>query len=178
MKRLFCAFLALAMTLSCVLVLASCGSDDQKQEPAATPDGYATYNNGDISFAYPSAWTVKDGNPATIADEAGAKNNITVVYEPKNDTYEKSSDAELEKTFKDSLSMMGMSISEFKRTKTKNDYNDIIKISFVSAVSGISIRQTQFIANVGERTYVVTVTEMATDKTLVDNVFNTFVVLK
>ena len=79
---------------------------------------------------------------------------------------------------KDSISAAGLSISNFKRTKTKNDYSDIIKLTYTLSASGASMKQTQMIATVGDRTYVVTVTETTADQTLVDNVFNTFVVLK
>jgi hypothetical protein len=76
------------------------------------------------------------------------------------------------------MSAMGMTISNFKRTKTKNDYNDVTKITFTTSAAGTSMKQTQLVATVGDRTYVVTVTETTADQTLVDNVFNTFVVLK
>jgi hypothetical protein len=184
MKRLFCTFLALVLTLSCVLVLGSCNSDgDGKKDaeppkPATAPEGYTTYDNGDISFAYPSDWTKNDGSTTMLVNKSGKGNNITVVYEAKNDIYEKSSDSELEKAFKDSMSAMGMTISNFKRTKTKNDYNDVTKITFTTSAAGTSMKQTQLVATVGDRTYVVTVTETTADQTLVDNVFNTFVVLK
>lgn len=184
MKRLFCTFLALVMALSCVLVLASCnsGKDDKKEteppKPATAPDGYITYDNGDISFAYPSDWKKTEGSTTMLVNKSGKGNNITVVYEEKNEIYGKASDSELEKLMKDSISAAGMSISNFKRTKTKNDYNDIIKLTYTISASGASMKQTQMIATVGDRTYVVTVTETTADQTLVDNVFNTFVVLK
>lgn len=183
MKRLFCAFLALVMMFSCALVLGSCNSDGKDKEteqpkPATAPDGYTTYNNGDISFAYPSDWTKTEGSTTMLVNKSGKGNNITVVYEAKNNTYEKSSDSELEKMMKDSMSAIGMSISNFKRTKTQNDYNDIIKLTYTISVSGASMKQTQIISTVGDRTYIVTVTETTADQTLVDNVFNTFVVLK
>ena len=98
--------------------------------------------------------------------------------EEKNEIYGEASDSELEKLMKDSISATGMSISNFKRTKTKNDYSDIIKLTYTLSASGVSMKQTQMIATVGDRTYVVTVTETTADQTLVDNVFNTFVVLK
>ena len=184
MKRLFCTFLALVMALSCVLILGSCNSgEDEKKEtdppkPATAPEGYTTYDNGDISFAYPSDWTKNEGSTTMLVNKSGKGNNITVVYEEKNEIYGEASDSELEKLMKDSISVTGMSISNFKRTKTKNDYSDIIKLTYTLSASGASMKQTQMIATVGDRTYVVTVTETTADQTFVDNVFNTFVVLK
>ena len=172
------------MVLSCVLVLGSCNSgEDEKKEtdppkPATAPEGYTTYDNGDISFAYPSDWTKNEGSTTMLVNKSGKGNNITVVYEEKNEIYGEASDSELEKLMKDSISVTGMSISNFKRTKTKNDYSDIIKLTYTLSASGASMKQTQMIATVGDRTYVVTVTETTADQTLVDNVFNTFVVLK
>ena len=172
------------MALSCVLILGSCNSgEDEKKEtdppkPATAPEGYTTYDNGDISFAYPSDWTKNEGSTTMLVNKSGKGNNITVVYEEKNEIYGEASDSELEKLMKDSISVTGMSISNFKRTKTKNDYSDIIKLTYTLSASGASMKQTQMIATVGDRTYVVTVTETTADQTLVDNVFNTFVVLK
>lgn len=189
MKRLLCMLLILAMTLTGALALCSCDkgedakeTDEKKTEAPKTvviPEGYTKFDNGDLSFAYPSDWKKTEGSLTQLINSTGAGNNITVVYEAKTDLYEKSSEAELKNLFSQSMSAVGMSISNFKLSQTKNDFTDkITKMTCTTSIGASSMKQTMLVVTVGERTYTITITEANADQALVDNVFNTLVVLK
>lgn len=188
MKKLLCMLLIFAIMLTGVFALSSC--DDKKdgkdkndkndnQAEVAAPQGYTTFNNDDIAFAYPSNWTKTEGSITQIINPSGAGNNITVIYEAKNNIYETSSEAELKALFTQTMNAAGMRISNFKVLKIQNqNINNIIKITLSTSMNSVSMTQTLFIVNAGSKTYTVTITEVNPDSTLVSNVFNTLTVLK
>lgn len=179
MKRLLCTLLTLAMLLTGVLALCSCNNADGGKKEAVIPEGCTKFDNGDISFAYPDSWKKNEGSITQLINESGVGNNITVVYEAKTDLYEKSSEDELKQLMTQGMASVGMSVSNFKVTKTQNDFTpQIIKISMNTTAGSVSMTQTQFVVTVGERTYTVTVSETSADQQLVDNVFNTLTALK
>ena len=182
MKKLLCMLLIFAIMLTGVFALSSC--DDKKdknnnQVEVVAPQGYTMFNNGNIAFAYPSNWTKTEGSITQIINPSGAGNNITVIYEAKNNIYETSSEAELKALFTQTMNAAGMSISNFKVLKIQNqNINNIIKITLLTSMNSILMTQTLFIVNAGSKTYTVTITEVNPDSTLVNNVFNTLTVLK
>lgn len=194
MKKLICALLILSMVFSGLFMLCSCNSEENEKntdesitdankssttEKPAIPDGYTTYKNSDISFAYPSNWKKTNGSVTQLMNPMGAGNNITVVYEAKNTIYETAKESELKELFSQSLGASGMSISNFKLTKTKNDnIKSIVKITYSASMNSVTMKQTIFIVTVGSKTYSITVTETTADANLVNNVFNTLSTVK
>ena len=194
MKKLICTLLILTMIFSGLFALCSCNSEENEKDTdakitdatkdnattkPAIPKGYTKFDNGDISFAYPSDWKKTEGSVTQIINPTGAGNNITVVYEAKNTLYETAKESELKTLFSQSLSASGMSISNFKLSKTKNDnIQNIVKITYSASVNSVTMKQSLFIVTVGNKTYTVTVTETNADATLVNNVFNTLTALK
>ena len=193
MKKLLCILLSLAMILGGIFTLCSCSSEKDESSSdsgnatgnateatkSAIPDGYKKYDNGDISFVYPSDWKKTEGSITKIINPTGSGNNITVVYEAKNTIYETAKEADLKSLFVESLGATGMTVSNFKLTKTKNDnIKNIVKITYSASMNGVTMKQSLFIVTVGSKTYTVTVTETTPDTTLVNNVFNTLAVAK
>lgn len=194
MKKLICTLLILTMIFSGLFALCSCNSEENEKDTdakitdatkdnattkPAIPKGYTTYKNSDISFAYPSDWKKTEGSVTQLINPTGAGNNITVVYEAKNTLYETAKESELKTLFSQSLSASGMSISNFKLSKTKNDnIKNIVKITYSASMNSVTMKQSLFIVTVGSKTYTVTVTETNADATLVNNVFNTLTALK
>ena len=94
MKRILCALLVLVLI---VMGVTACGeqstppeTDQQTEAPeteASLPDGYTKYDNGAVSFAYPADWIEQDGSTVILVNASGVGNNITVVYEAKNDFF-------------------------------------------------------------------------------------------
>ncbi len=174
MKRLLCMLLIFTMVLAGAFALCSC-----EEKHAVIPEGYTKFENGDISFAYPSDWKKTEGSATMLMNPTGAGNNITVVYEAKTDIYEDSTEAKLEELFAQSMNAYGMSISDFKLFRTKNDYVDkIIKLTFTTVANSVSMKQTVFIVTAGDRTYSITITEATADQDLVDTVFDTLEITK
>ena len=185
-------FLALSLCLIMILtsfVLMSCdkGADDIETSAQTTvestteestalepviPTGYKKYSNDDISFAYPSDWSITNGS-STIFKGTKNGNNITLVYEDKTDYYEKLTVQKFNSEMKPMYANMGMSVSNASVSQTSNGTGlKITKIAFNNAMSGTTIKQTQFITTVGNKTYTITVSEFVSDSTLVNNVFN------
>lgn len=181
MKRILCTLLVLIVI--CVGTNA-CGNEtappetdlpetDQETE-VPTPDGYAIYNNGSIAFAYPQDWTITDGSTVILVNPSGIGNNITVVYEAKNDFYKTMGVSDFETQMQPLFEQMGMAISNPSVEQTQNQSGiAITKITFSNTVSGVQMRQTMYISTVGDKTYTVTVTETTPDAVLVETVFNT-----
>lgn len=171
MKRLFSMFTALIMCLC----LASCG--ETKEVPI--PEGYQVYDNGTISFAYPEGWTKQDGSTVILTDSEGSGNNITVVYENKNDMYASMDVEGFNTQLKPALEAMGMSVSNVTVTQTKNAGGvAITKLSYSASYMGVSMSQNLYITTVKDKTYTITVTEAKSDVKLRNNVFDTIKIVK
>lgn len=167
MKRLFCSILALLLIC---LAITACGGT--KGTPI--PDGYQLYDNGAIAFAYPGDWTITDGSTVILVNPSGVGNNITVVYEAKNDFYKTMGVSDFETQLQPVFEQMGMVISNVSVEQTENQSGlAITKISYSNTVSGVQMQQTMYIITAGDKTYTVTVTETTPDAELVENVFNT-----
>lgn len=182
MKRFFCLVLTLLLALC---VLCSCGAPaGGTTETSATtvpapviPDGYTKYNNGDMSFAYPSDWMKTDGSVTILSDKTDG-NNITVAYEAKTDAYDKFTVADFNSMMKPAYEAMGMSVSNVKIEHKTVNGEKINVISFTNVAAGRTMTQTQYIFGAGARTYIVTVTEFTRDATLVKTVLDTIKILK
>lgn len=178
MKRTTALLTAALMLLCCMLAFTGC--DTPKE--AVIPDGYQVYSNDDISFAYPEGWTKNDGSTVMLVNEAGVGNNITVVYEAKNDFYSTMDVEDFNTSMKPALETVGATITDTVVTQTKNDLSvSITKVSYnATAANGVSMAQTMYITTVGNRTYVITVTVTDSDSAanLVENVFDTLNVVK
>lgn len=165
--------LRIALSLLVMLVLAlSMTACDKKT--AEIPEGYVSFDNGDISFAYPSDWTKTEGSVTQLINPAGVGNNITVSYEAKSDLYKKMTVDSFNTTLKPMLETAGMKVSGVKVEQRKNPLGiDATAISYSASMSNVSMSQTMFIVDSGNKNYIVTITEVNADSTLVNNVFNT-----
>lgn len=190
MKKFLILLLTLVMAFALTFSLAACDESDKKdkkeesestteptpentqnKEPVPTPAGYKLYNNGKISFAYPKTWQESAG---MLVNESGDGNNITVAFEQKSDIYINMDIASFNSTLKPMLEEAGLTITNPSVEQLTND-NDtrITKIRCTTSYSGVKMGQTMFIVAVGEYNYVITVTEVTPDATLIDNVYKT-----
>jgi hypothetical protein len=187
MKRLLSIFLVLTLVIGCVLSLSSCSSESskssnnpkseekelEKNTPPEIPKGYTLYENRDISFAYPTGWLLQDGSFTIMTDPSGNGNNLNVVYETKNSTYDTITPESFTQLMNQSLNAMGMSISNVViNKKAKINNAEVIKISYKTSMQGSQMKQTALITHVGNLTYTITITEVVSDPTLVQNIYN------
>jgi len=142
---------------------------------APLPAGYTLYDNGDISFAYPEKLSKTDGSTVILTDMTTG-NNITVVYEGKNDLYAKMDNDDYAELFKPMFEAMGISVSNYHVEQITKNANGIslTKITHTASTQGSSMDQTLLITTVGNKTYTVTVTEVVNDDAFVNNVLNSF----
>ena len=69
---------------------------------------------------------------------------------------------------------MGMTVTNGAVELTENENGlEILKISYNTEISGVTMKQTQFLTNGSDYTYIITVTEVTDDAALVSNVFET-----
>ena len=165
MKRTLAILLALLMALS----IASCGAQTAKS--SKTPDGYTIYENEAISFAYPEDWTVTDGSTVTITGPNG--NNITVVYEDKTDMYENMTTESYKSELVPVYESMGLAIENPTVKQTKHNGMKFTIFTHTMITSTKRVDQTQYITTIGDKTHIVTVTEVVADDALVENVLQT-----
>ena len=144
-----------------------------EQQKPVIPDAYQLYDNGTLSFYYPNTWNVTDGSIVILTDLSNG-NNITIVSEPKNDYYAALNTESFNTEMKPMLESMGMAISEASVKQTQNENGlAMTVIVYTAAYLGTEMTQTQYIVNVDDLTYSVTVTEMVADAVLVETVFDT-----
>lgn len=185
MKKLICMLLALMMVLTMAVSFASCGEskeekenteneegkteNEEKEEEVTVPDGYTMYENGDICFAIPESW--EKSTDDMIMDKNG--NTINVVTEDKTDLYDKLTKEEYEETYVPIYESMGMTVTNVSLEHTETNGLKVLKVAYTMSVQGVSMKQTQYITTVGEKTYTVTVCLVSNVDGLVENVFNT-----
>ena len=165
MKKSLSILLALLM----ILCLIACGA--QTAESTKTPDGYTIYENNAISFAYPEDWTVTDGSTVTITGPNG--NNITVVYEDKTDMYENMTTESYKSELVPVYESMGLAIENPNVKQTQHNDMKLTIFTHTMITSSKCVNQTQYITTIGDKTHIVTVTEVVEDDTLVENVLQT-----
>ena len=178
MKRKFSFVLLLMLVVCCVFACGTAADGTTATTEATIPEGYTTYSNGDISFAYPSAWKKQAGSVVMLVNESGVGNNITVAYEAKTNMYNTFTVADFNSMMKPAYEAMGMAVKNPAVSHKEVGGEKVNVISYTATVSGKDIKQTQYIVNAGEYTYVITVTETEADAALVKNVFETIKVLK
>ncbi len=181
MKKAFRIILTLCIMLTLAFALTAC--DKQGATPTAQPtpvptvtipEGYIMYDNGSISFVYPQNWSKTDASVTMLINPTGVGNNITVAYEAKSDIYKTMTVDSFNTTLKPSMDAVGMNVTGVSvEQKTNALGNSIPTISYTASMSGVSIKQTLFVIDSGDKNYIVTVTETNADRQLVDNVFNT-----
>ena len=179
--RILCLALAMLM-LFCVVSCEKKDDDNEEPTPPAktvtvnAPAGYAVFKNDDIGFAYPEGWTKSDASVVMLVDETRG-NNITVAYEAKTSEYENMTQAEAEEGIRELAVAMGGTASNIvlKKETTQNGLS-ITKISYTLAIPSVATMNQVLIAtNAGDRTYVITVTEVVADDDLLTTVLNTLV---
>ena len=149
-------------------------AEETTTEPTPViPTGYQLYSDGTIAFAYPKNWSKTDGS-TVILQNTGNGNNITVVYEAKTDYYEALTKTKFQNELKPALESIGMSISDETVTQTENDNGmKITEIAYLAVSQGRTLKQPLLITTVGQYTYTVTLTEMQTDDTVNQILFDT-----
>ena len=186
MKKLLVLMLALMLMVTS-FVMVSC--DEKKEEAKESqgtteeqttekptlkaPTGYQLYNDGHIAFAYPEGWAKTDGS-TVLLQKAGERNNISVVYEAKTDYYEKMTTSTFVSELKPVYATMGMTLSNESVTQVENEWGTkITKVTYTAKVQSSTMKQTQLVTTIGERTYTVTFTEVQTDANGVQTLFDT-----
>ena len=175
MKKALCTLLALVMVLGCAFALAACSKDEggKENKTPAIPAGYQKFTIEDIAFAYPEGWQKQDGSVTMLVNASGQGNNITVVYTAKDSTFDNMTVEKFNTDIKPSYEAAGLSVSNASVETVKSNGLSVLKISYTAVVSGVSMEQTQYVVNVGSKTYAITVTEVTPDATLVSTVLDT-----
>ena len=178
--------LSVLLVLVLALAMTACGGTTETTTEAVTttteapitteaplPEGYTLYDNGDISFAYPESFVKNDGSTVILTNVTNG-NNITVVYEAKNDMYETLDNNGYKELFKPMFESMGISVSKYNVEQVAKNTKGIslTKITHTASVQGTSIEHTLLITTVGNKTYTVTITEVVNDDAYLNNVMN------
>ena len=173
MKKLSKNTIIYALILSLTLILGACNKE------TSIPEGYQLYDDGAISFAYPDDWIKNEASIVILINESGIGNNISVVYESNTGIYENMTKESYTETYTALYEAMGLSveINEFE-TLTNTNGLSIIKISQTTVTMGIEMAQTQYITDIGDLTYIITISETTPDAELVQNVFDTLNLVK
>lgn len=190
MKKLLCLLLAMTMLMGSLFVLSACDEKDkdkksedttEEKETFKLPEGYTTYENDYISFAYPSEWTKTDlGKDSGVMIMDGTTgNNITAVPEEYSDMYKTMTVKEFDNLIKPQLTASGLSVSNVKIEQIKGT-NDlaITRITYTVKSSGVTMKQFVYVVPSGDRNYAVTITETKAVDGLVDTVLASLVAKK
>lgn len=195
MKKPTCYLLAIVLALGCVCLFSACGEEQSEQSTHSMASGQAEssepteeskyvlpedcqlYDDGYISFAYPSDWSVTDGSTVILQGTENT-NNITVVYEAATDAYEKWTVASFNEVMKPSYDALGMTVSDVKVDQKKKGDLHVTEISYNMMYSGTDMKQTVYVVTVSDRTYSATVTEVVADSALVSNVYDSLTAKK
>ena len=172
MKRFLSILLALFMIAACALTMVACdkkdGDEEDKPKGGGTvevnaPVGYTVWKNEDIGFAYPSSWTEMDypGILLLVQDQLG--NNLNVLSEAKNSVYSTVTNENFMEVMGPSYAMVGSTITSHNVSHFNTAEGvRVNKFTFKNTmpVSGVSVTvyQTQFYVNAGNKTYAITVT--------------------
>ncbi len=140
---------------------------------SSVPSGYKLFSNDDISFAYPSTWEKDEEDGMALLQGTQNTNNITVVSEDATDIYDDMTAQSFEEEYAPIYELMGMTLTNVKVSHKTTNGLDVIVISYDAEISGVTMKQTQYVITVGEYTYTVSITETVADPALAENVFNT-----
>ena len=180
MKRILCTILVFVM----IFGLMACGGNDKGEttETAKRPvaaDGYQLFEHEAITFAYPSNWTqTEQSGVVVLMDAADATTNITLAYEIKSNLYASMTKETFASQLQPSLEQAGMTISNVTVAQISNDYNGLTKIAYQAEVMGITMSQTMFIVASGNYNYIVSVTQLTADESLITAVQSTLCALQ
>ena len=179
MRRILSFLLTLTLLIGCMLSITGCDleflkkDEKKKSEPEIEcPEGYKFYKNDDLAFAYPAGWSLQDGSITILIDEI-TSDNITVVYESKTDMYDDMTLGKFNELILPVYEAMGTKVKNVQFYEGSTNGLDVIKITYDASAYGVSMYQTIYIVDIGERTYTVTVTEMQKNSELSQVVFNT-----
>jgi len=100
-------------------------------------------------------------------------NNITVVSEDATDIYNDMTTESFEEEYAPIYEMLGMPLTNVKVSHKTTNGLDVVVISYDAELSGVIMKQTQYVTTVGEYTYTISITEGVADPALAENVFNT-----
>ena len=137
-------------------------------------DAYSVFNNGYVSFEYPSYFTVSEEVGVTTLMNTATGDNITIAMEYETDMYENITEKELE----DQLSYMGFGVDLFdfeRETVYGLCCNEkIISIYYWFEYEGLAMEQQLLIVNNGGKTITVTFTAVGEDVEWANHAIGTF----
>ena len=169
MKKTLSTLLVVTLVISCLFALSGCS---MIQDPMASEDT-RLHSDGCLSFEYPMNWIKMPFGVDMVMDTEGTGNNINVSYEAKNDLYDDIDIEKFNEVLKPAFEEAGLVVSNATVEKGTTNGLDYILLSYDSVMGGSNMHQTQVITTVGERTYILTITEMVADPDLVETVIST-----
>ena len=174
-KRIISLSLVLVLVLTCMFALTGCMPSDGPGVNA----GHKSFNNGAFSFDYPETWlnvpfVQEFTGTAWIMDLEGSGNNINLSSMPKTDVFEKIPDADsFIEQMSPTVEAQGMTIKNGKMEKGTTNGLDYVLFSFDSEMSGTPMHQTMIFTNIGELTYMITITEVKANPAYVETLLST-----
>lgn len=142
--------------------------------PLMRPEGYSLFNNGTLTFAYPHGWVVSQDTLVFIQDASGNRNNITVATEDKTDQYDDLTVESYHEMMGSIFEGYGGSIANVAVEHTVNGHGTAVIVASCDAtLFDTSMKQTQFIVTVGEKTYTITSTEVIEHAEMTQAIFDT-----
>ncbi len=167
MKKIISALLMLTLVLASTFPLSSCVYFVDPESPTL-PEGYQRYDNGSITFAYPKDWTF------TLMDPEGSGNNIDVQVSFLDEEGFETSPEEFQEKLITLYDNMGMNVTDIVVTKESvNNIDNLLKVTQVTEMLGVTMKQTQFVVMDGKAVNTITVTEVEEDDSLPQMVFET-----
>ena len=173
MKKSITRLLAVLLVLGCVLALAAC-DEKSSGKPYTLAEGYKLYENDDLSFAYPSSWTLTDGSTAMMVGTNG--NNFNVVYETANEENTDAYENMTEDTFMDlmgeMLQGMGMTLSGVEvETKTNDGGVEMVVCTYDATYAGKEMSFCQYLIVGEDKHYTITATAVVPMDDAVEELF-------
>ena len=126
----------------------------------AIPEGYSTFSNEELSFAYPADWEKIDGSITYFISLDSSGNNINILFqEPIDDLSIITSDS-YKNTIIQTFEAAGWEASQFQSELLTNQNNvAIAKTSCTITMGAKSARSIQFTFNTETKSYVITLTQ-------------------
>ena len=191
MKKTMTRLLAVLLILGCILAMTACGDkDDDKQtdkeestsasveegknKEYTLAEGYKLYENDDLSFAYPSSWTLTEGSSPIMTSSNG--NNFNMSYELANKENTAAYKSLTKDTFMDlignMLVAMGMTVSGVEvETKTNDGGVEIIVCTYDATYVGKQMSFCQYLIVGEDKHYTITATAVVPMDDAVEELF-------
>ena len=173
MKKSITRLLAVLLVLGCVLALAAC-DEKSSGKPYTLAEGYKLYENDDLSFAYPSSWTLTDGSTAVMVGADGSNFNVAFVIanEENTDAFENMTEDTFMDLMGETLESMGMTLSGVEvETKTNDGGVEMVVCTYDATFAGKEISFCQYLIIGEEKHYTITATAFVSMEDAVEELF-------